>query len=403
MSGTHSLFGPSKASMWSRCLGALAAGRGIKEEPSEFAAEGTAYHEVSAKCLDSGAAAVSLVGETLKADGFSFVIDDDNADYAQVYVDAIRRLPGKLMVEVRLDISPILKIEGQGGTGDAVLLDHGSATIRVHDLKFGRGEVVYAHTPHISEEWTGANEQLMLYGAAAMYQFKDECNWQFVEIGIHQPRLGHMDVHTYTRTDVLKFVKHIRERALLAKAVYDKPVVELADLTPGEKQCRWCPVRNKCPARTNEMLALFPTTPRTPEKIMFLTDDELAKARDRVDEIAVWCNDVKSEALQRALAGRKLPGWILVDGRKGNRKFDDELIAEAKLAVLGEDAYQPKKIITPATAEKLMKKKHAAVWESLQLNISQSEGSPTLTREGDPRHERATRAVEFGLVQPEFT
>jgi hypothetical protein len=406
MSGTHAILSPSKGAMILRCAAALAAGKGVKDTPSEYAAEGTAYHEIAAKVLQGlqdgtpGSTCENYVHAVVMADGFKFTIDEENAAHAQTYVDAIRRLPGTQYYEVRLDTSEVVGVPGQSGTGDAVTLDFDNDTIHVDDLKFGRGEVVFAEK----------NEQLIQYGAAALNRFALLHDWKKIRLGIHQPRLSHYSWAEYTVDEIRAWVEANKPKFQLAHALYTDPTkLELSHFVPGDKQCRWCPIRGNCGPRTDVFLQQFPITepgdhpPSALQKAAAstLTDAELAAARDRVDAIEQWCSDIKAEAHTRGvLLGRTLPGWKVVNGRMGNRKFSDPELAEATMVVdIGEDAYKPKEIVTPTEAAKRYKKakKDFAVLEGM---ISQAEGSKSLVRDDSPKQAVASNMTEFPVQAP---
>lgn len=417
MSGTHAILSPSKGAMILRCAAALAAGKNAPNPSSEYAAEGTAYHDISARVLDAlgnggpgYAMCAAYVGVTIEADGYKFTIDEENAAYAQVYVDAIRRIPGEQFYEVRLDTSEIVGVPGQGGTGDAVTLDFENDTIHVDDLKFGRGEVVFAEN----------NEQLIQYGAAALRRFALLHDWKHLKLGIHQPRIGHYSEHTMCIERVEMWIAENRPKFQRAFELYQDPAkLTLADFVPGDKQCRWCPIRGACTARTNNMLQQFPISPPAPKSVTTtLTDEALAAARSRVDDIEQWCSDIKAEAHTRAVhLGRKLPGWKVVDGKKGNRKLDIEkpikgLDGETDTtpkalidAMVGEDAYEPAHIKSASKLQtELEQKKHPkvdiriAVWAAIQPAISQAEGSKSLVRDDSPKQAVATPNLEFPIA-----
>lgn len=397
MSGEHTILSPSKGAMILRCAAALAAGKGVKDTPSQYAAEGTAYHEVAAWALEHQTTCANRVDDIVEADGFKFMIDEENAAHAQTYVDAIRRIPGVQYYEVRLDTSEVVGVPGQGGTGDAVTLDFDASTIHVDDLKFGRGEVVFAEK----------NEQLMQYGAAALLKHDLAHDWKFIKLGIHQPRLGHYSEHTYTVEEVRAWVAANQARFQRAYWLYQQPdQIAASDYAPGEKQCRWCPIRGSCKARSDSFLTQFPVEepsiliPRAAEAPV-LTDEALAAARDRIDAIEQWCADIKAEAHNRAvLMGRTLPGWKVVNGRAGNRKWGDELSASGHLVpALGEKAYKPKVLISPADAEKLLKKA-PDIWAPLQAFITQAEGSKSLVRDDSPKQAVAVQQLEFPVQAP---
>jgi len=405
MSGEHSILSPSKGAMILRCAAALAAGKGEPNLPSEYAAEGTAYHQVAAEVLSAlqnepydhqnqWQHCAGHVGQVVEADGFKFTIDEENAAYAQTYVDAIRRIPGVQLYEVRLDTSAVTGVVGQGGTGDAVTLDYEHDTIHVDDLKFGRGEVVFAEK----------NEQLIQYGAAALLKYALMHDWKFVKLGIHQPRLNHYSEHVLTVAEVHAWIAENKPKFQRAYALYQDPSkITAADYVPGEKQCRWCPIRGKCAARANQFLAQFPVSPPGPPQpaVVTLTDEALAAARDRVDAIEQWCADIKAEAHTRAvMLGKHLPGWKVVNGRAGNRKFDNTELAEVQMkSDIGDAAYKPLAIITPAEAEKQYKKAKKDVSVLVPM-ISQAEGAKSLVRDDSPKQAVAVAQVEFPIQEP---
>lgn len=390
MAGLHALLSPSKAHRDSRCVAALAACRDIVDKPSQYAAEGTAYHEIAAKVLELGAdwQCANYVGEVITADGFSFTIDEDNAAYAQRYVDAVRRLPGRQFYEVKLDTSEVIGVPGQSGTGDAVTLDYQHLTIHVDDLKFGRGEVVYAC----------GNEQLMIYGAAALRRYEIMADWKFVRLGIHQPRVNHYSEHTYTVEELEAEIARIRPNLQKAYALYQNPPADLTPfMTPTEKGCRWCPIRGSCAARTKQVVDMFPVVSQA--KPVQMSDADLAAARDKVDQIEQWCSDIKEEAHKRAVfEGRTLPGWKVVEGRAGNRKWTDDAKAESALTeLLADAAYKPRTIISPTDAQKAFKKAQVDFTVMAPL-ITQAPPSKSLVREENPKAPVAA-GVEFPMQE----
>ncbi len=392
MSGVHAVLSPSKGAMILRCAAALAAGKGIPNTSSEYAAEGTAYHEIAALALGTNRNCSSWVGQVVEADGYKFIIDEENAAHAQKYVDAIRRIPGAQYYEVRLDTSDVVGVPGQDGTGDAVVLDYEHDTIHVDDLKFGRGEVVFAEK----------NEQLIQYGAAALRKFALSHDWKFVKLGIHQPRINHYSEHAYTVEEIEAWIVENKPKFRVAYELYQNPhVLKAEDFNPTDKGCRWCPIKSSCAARANKMLDMFPIT-QPKSAATLLTDEALAAARDRVDAIEQWCSDIKAEAHTRAVVlGRTLPGWKVVNGRAGNRKWDESKVGAVEpylVEVLG-DAAHKKTLITPADAEKKLKK-FPEEWAAMQTAIVQAEGSKSLVRDDSPKQAVATGHVEFPVQAP---
>ena len=56
-----------------------------------------------------------------------------------------------------------------------------------------------------------------------------------------------------------------------------------------------------------------------------MNNTQLAEARDLVDKFEAWASSIKAEAHRRAvIQGEKLPGWKVVQGRKGHRKLNPD-------------------------------------------------------------------------------
>lgn len=386
MSGEHSVLSPSSAHRRLRCVGSLAACKGIKDQPSAYAAEGTLYHSIAADALLTGKNCdqVATVGETRIVEGFSFTVTEDNLAHAQVYVDAIRRRPGEIQVEVRVQTSLWHGVPGQSGTADAVILNYDERRLEVHDLKFG-------FRPVAAKD----NEQLLSYAAAALEQYGMLCDWETVHVGIHQPRVNSApEEHTYQADAVRAWAHTVKDSERAAYKLWENPPADLTPhLSPSEKGCEWCPIRGSCKVRSESMLAMFPTD--APVGIQ-MDDAMLVKALDAIDSMETWCRDIRAEALARSMQGAKLAGWKLAQGRKGPRQWADAKKAESELVnCLGDKAWN-KKLITPTDAEKKLKT-HSAMWDVVAKNITQSDGSLSLVREGDARQAIAVGAVEFPI------
>lgn len=405
MAGEHSVLSPSKGEMILSCAAALGASRGEPNPPSEYAAEGTAYHQISAEVLLELQGSIvytrktkceHYVGDVIEADGFKFTIDDENAAYAQKYVDAVRKLPGAQYYEQWVDTSEVVGVPGQGGTIDCVTCDYEHETLHVSDLKFGRGEIVHAE----------GNKQLLQYGAAALLKWGLLADWKYLHVEIHQPRVNHYSEHTYPVEEVLAWMGANREKFRLSYHLYENPQdIKPEHFNPTDKGCRWCPIKAKCAARANKMLDLFPIMPdgRVHAVAGFEFDDlALAHARDRVETIEAWCADIKKEAHHRAVVlGKQLPGWKVVQGRRGNRKWDPDQVNAATgqlFTLLQQAAYKPREVISPTDAEKAFKKAKYD-FAIMAPFITQSEGALSLERDDSPKPVVAA-GLEFPIQEP---
>jgi hypothetical protein len=417
---THSVLSPSSAHRRIRCVGSLAACKGVPNPNSSYAAEGTAYHWVASSALESGKDCADYAGMVVNVqkDGqvavgkpdanteFSFTINDDDAAMAQIYVDAIRRLPGEKMFEVRLDTSVVVGVPGQGGTGDAVTLDYEHKTIHVDDLKFGRGEIVDAED----------NEQLLEYGAAALWMFDMLADWEYVRVGIHQPRApgGHYSEKVYSVEQVRSWVTAIRPAEQLAYKLYESGTREeiAAALRPSKKACRWCPIAGSCAARTKQLLNEFPIAKveEPSEAAIAMSEADLAAALDRAEDLESWIKAIRSEAFTRAQGGATIPGWVLAEGRAGNRKWTDEAVVEASLLLsMGDAAFKPRVVVSPTDAEKFFTRKKGVddavraereeQWAELQPFVGRAEASVSLQRANRVSVPATPKKMEFPEVQ----
>lgn len=101
--------------------------------------------------------------------------------------------------------------------------------------------------------------------------------------------------------------------------------------------------------------------------------------------ISLWLKRVKAQALDTLLEGGEVPGYKVVEGRPGNRKWVDELQVADTLKAAGyamEDITETK-LLTPAAMDKAIGKKKAATL--LEGLIDRSPGAPIVVPEVDKR------------------
>ena len=385
---SHALFAPSAAERWLACPGSIALGKDAPRTSSEFAAEGTAAHELASQAFDLGLEAADFIGQTFEADGYSFTVDEDMAAHVQTFLDHVDREPGDHLCEIKVPLSDVLQVADQFGTADRVVLDAENGVLQVHDLKYGRGVQVYAE----------GNPQLMLYAAGAAVEFEKKGKWTHFKLAIHQPRLDHYDEHTVTREEMIEFIRQARQAVKLAAAAEacgDPEAFEATYLRPSGKACRWCPVNGSCGAYAKavaeETAAEFDDLTLeesdAPRTAVLMDDARRALALRKVDWVKEWVKAVEAEAHSRAISGVTLPGWKLVTGRAGARKWDDDVAAEGimKKARFKIPEMYDMKLITPTKAEKVVGKVKPRTWTKLATLITQSEGKLHLAPDNDPR------------------
>lgn len=378
----HAELSPSSASRWLRCQGSVVLSRDTPDISSEFAAEGSVAHEIGYRCLFEGRDASYYIGHVIEHDGYSFTVTDDMALYVQSYVDYIRCLPGYPMYEQKLPIMHITGEQDAHGTADCVLIDQN--TLHICDLKFGMGVKVAAEH----------NEQLQIYALAALHQYEMLADIQQVVLHIVQPRLDHIDTWETTVEELMEFAEEVK----LASQWVAEAKEQLQDkhFVVGEKQCKFCPAKAMCERYAqyvvntvrDDFTDLTQPITLTDRTVDLPTLGNLLKA---VPLIENWCKAIRARAEQELFDGHDVPGFKLVEGRRGARKWRDE---EAVIDLLGEMAWE-QSLISPTTAEKLLKNDER--WTAVQPFITQSEGKPSVAPSDDKRP-----ALSLGLTKADF-
>jgi hypothetical protein len=393
----HAKLSPSSAERWMTCPASVVLSAQFPEDrSSSFAAEGTAAHELAERSLTNGVDPSVYVGDVIHADGFDFTVDADMAENVAVYVNFVRGLdtPGLEALseyEVKLDISGITGEEGAEGTSDSVVLV--GNTLCVVDLKYGRGLKVYA----------AENPQLAIYALAALDRYSLTHDIESVRLAIVQPRLDHIDVWDAPLAWLEDFrgrVETAAGRVALAEDLTDDSEPLGALVQPSEKGCVFCPAKGSCRAlaehAARSISADFADLDNvTPEAVKqasaaILTGEDIARLLPCLDMIENWCSAVRATATKTLTNGGDIPGYKLVEGRAGARKWGDPAAAEIylrkTLRLKTEDAYE-RSLISPTTAEKLAKagKIKPRGWEKLQDNIVRSAGKPSIAPTTDKR------------------
>lgn len=431
MSGpvAHSSFSASSSARLLACPGsyqrALDADDGTRKSTT-YSAEGTLAHSLSEICVHTGQDAASFIGRTMQADGHRFVVDDDFAEAAQVYVDTLRglrslgfllSLENRVTPQVHWEGLPRLDIE-LFGTADCIAYNPETGELVIADLKFGRGVAVEAE----------GNTQLLYYASGAAHPSVVEAicraNGQpfrgvaSVRTIIVQPRCPHpagsVRHADYAYDEVVEWA-----RGPLYYGVHAALTDNGKTLAEG-KHCRFCPVLAVCDkpreATFEAARAAFlgapienlpdPGEPDAALPADQLSDDDLGALLDKIEVVAPWLDAVRRLAYERATGNRTIPGWKLVP-KRATRQWagDPEEAAEQVRATLiaagldPERAFADPKLLSPAQAEKALGRK---AYDALlaQHVVKQSSGT-TLAVEGDPRarvRRHANSATAFTIA-----
>jgi hypothetical protein len=177
--------------------------------------------------------------------------------------------------------------------------------------------------------------------------------------------------------------------------------------TPGEKQCRFCKAKATCPALRAEVTEVVGGSASIEDFADFLPetvdastgDNYLPMAMAKVDLVEAWCKSVRAETERRLLAGKKVDGFKLVEGKRGNRKWENEADVETlfKSFRLRQDEMYDLTLISPTKAEKVFKE-NPKRWAKVNDLITQSKGKPSVAPATDKRPEMVVKSIaeEFG-------
>ena len=403
---SHARLSPSGADRWSVCFGSVILEASQPDNSNEHSDWGTAAHAVAAMCLTEQTDAAAYLGRRIDVAPCRTVeCDREMAEAVQSYVDYVRQAAdgAELLVEQRFDISHV--VPECFGTSDAVVIRPDE--LHIIDAKFGRGVPVYASyavDPANPASPRKPNKQMALYALGALRELELVADFKRVRMTIHQPRLNSVDEWDCSVIDLLVVGEELSAAAERAYVYVDSTTAPAAsDLVPGEKQCKFCKAKATCPALAQRVqdeigsdfdnLATFAQSDE--QKVMTLkaltpkTGETLSRAMTVIDLIESWCKAVRGAVEVELLAGREVPGYKLVQGRKGARAWTSEGEAEATLKAmrLKVDEMYSFKLITPPAAEKLVKAGTLGPrqWAKLQPLIGQSEGGKSVAPASDPR------------------
>ncbi len=360
----HARLSASGSDRWARCPGSVKAEEGFTDKGSNFAAEGTTAHALAEYCLNNGVSCASCEGMTFEGRQ----VDAEMCEYVQQYVDYVCSFSGEHFYEQQVDFGPW--VPDGFGTSDAIVIDAKSKTLRVIDLKYGKGVRVDAEQ----------NYQAQLYALGAINDMGFLIDVETVFIAIVQPRLDHVSEWEISISDLQSFGDYIKERANLA-------CDPNAERVPGEKQCQWCKAKATCPALYNltqqTLLQSFEVIEiDSLPKLNLLSEQQLKLALDNRKLIESWLASVEQYATEQILDGKQIGGYKLVEGRSV-RQWIDEAQAEQTLSErFDESEIYKKTFISVAQAEKLLGKKQAGLLTEL---VTKPQGKPTLAPESDKR------------------
>lgn len=440
MPEAHSLFSASGAAAWSRCHGKIAMEQG-RRTSSSYADEGTAAHTLAEWVMNERIAgtpcsAKAFIGREISVQGSlsgpvrKFTVDSEMAEHVDTFVDNFfASTQGSRVLrfsDVRVHYHDHLAVRpGEAfGTGDGLGVVFDAPAIEwegvqhpagdelvIDDLKYGMGVQVDAFD----------NEQLVLYAAGGLHEYELLGDFTRVRMIIDQPRKDHFSEHVISVAELNKFVAEniapavpkVQAAMALAGTVPNAKVAETLDLAgylvAGEKQCKFCDgkgngPRGVCPALDREVRNAVSGGKATaedfdlivdgPAEIKAYGDNFMPYAASRLELVDMWSKGVRAEIDRRILLeGRKVDGFKVVAGKKGDRQFDDPGQAEAilKAGRVPPELVYSVKLKTPTQLEKALKAQ--PIWLKVAPLITQAEGKPAVVPVSDKRPAIAHKAV----------
>ena len=364
----HALLSPSASHRWLHCTAAPRLEEGIKDEGSDYAAEGTLAHAYCAMKLknflglptDGEKEEIAALQEKYGTGEMAEYTDTYATIVLEKYNDARAATPdAQLLVETRLDFSDY--VPEAFGTADAIIIADG--TMEVIDFKYGKGVKVSAVE----------NPQMMIYALGAYARFAFEYRIDNLRATIVQPRIDNLSEYEITVEELTAWAANVLTPAA------EKAYKGEGPQTPGA-WCQFCKVKNQCRALANKCKEVVAVDPK------LITPEELAKdVLPMVPIVKTWISGVEDFALAQALSGIQLPGWKIVEGRSVRKITDTDSVAAVltKNGYKQNDIFKPVEMRTITDLEKLVGKKQFAAMCGEWINKPQ--GKPTLAPEGDKR------------------
>lgn len=383
----HKPLSGSRLSRVIECPGSFKLAQTFENKQSSYAAEGTMLHHVVEWYLNNNpieALDVLLepkVPSTFQdPSGETFELTREHIRAVEdclIYLGNVIKTCGpnwSIAVELETSMAKYHTcLFESGGTADIVLVDSDSQVLHIIDWKFGQGVMVSAQN----------NDQLRSYGVGAMLHFGylnvTDLDW-VLETHVVQPRIDNYDHEVLDQRDINVWLKS-RVIPAVTEAYSDNP-----SFNPGKDQCRWCPAKYTCKARSNyanqTAADIFRAASALPEAISV---EEVSEILTRAPAYEDYISDLRVFMQRHLEAGNEDSNWKMVHGRS-IRKWADADEAEEFLLEQADvdiaDIYTTK-LISPSQAEQLSR----ALRQDEEFNalIVKPDGKPTMVKTSDKR------------------
>jgi hypothetical protein len=351
------IVGGSTAKRVINCPGSVALCQKVPPKPSsKYADEGTLLHNVMAELLGQDKELRYVLG--MEYNGIKLT-DDLLDEKIRPAMDAINEIDPNAQLEFAVEQTVSFGDLLPGVFGSCDLIGRIGNRAIVLDWKFGDGVAVEV------EE----NPQLLFYTAAAIRT--PALDWVFkgvkeIECIIVQPPQVKRWVTSFDRVRLFE-----RELVHAVKQA-ERPD---AALKIGE-HCRWCAAKPICPLMTGAVDRAAQT------QIKELDAAQLGQMLERAQMLEDWISDLRALAMQVLESGNPVPGFKLVQKRATRKWADDERAKQALLAHLPSEDVIETTVVSPAQAEKKLKKLKLPLPDDLVVSVSTGN---TMAPESDPR------------------
>ena len=333
---------PSQASRWLVCPGSVALSASMPyQDPGEAAKIGTAIHSLAETCWNVAINPFDFVNTEIEG----ITITEENAALAQAHLDEIERIDdetGNVMIEQYLSAydEPATKV---AGTADVV--GWNANKLIIADLKTGQGYV------------DADSDQMKIYAIGAMN--KSKRFFDIIEMRIVQPKVGPVRSFTLSGQELADWYTNTLVPAIDAIHQSNPPYI------PSPDACQWCPGKPVCPAQKSSFIevAVEPNLPT-------LSDEEVGILLSKVEVAEGYIKALREFAVDRLKAGAVIKGWQMVPKRATRTWVNEAHAASVLVELLGEDKLYPKEMISPAAAEKLLKKEDKYLITDLTAKVS---------------------------------
>lgn len=367
----HALLSASASDRWTVCTPSARLAEKFPDTTSEAAAEGTLAHEMAELKVRKyfiEPMPKSTFTRRLNKMKKHELFKDEMLGFTDDYLDLLKE------IALKFDTQPYVTVERQVdyshyapegfGTVDCLMI-HGD-TLFIIDFKYGRNKAV------------DATETLQprLYALGALKEYSFLYPIKQVKMIIFQPRnpIG-TTMFTMTTEELTSWGESIKPLALQA---FDGE----GDLVPGN-HCGFCPAKPLCRAQAAQFDQVVDHSAEKPESLSF---EEVATYLSLAGPVETWIKALKAYAVSSAIQGEEVPGYKLVEGRKG-RGFTDMDAAFAHLQAKGvpeAQLYDRVPLTLPKVEKVIGKKDYTALLVEAGF-VKQLPGKPTLVEETDKR------------------